>query len=647
MTSWKLKWASAFSALMLVGSYAMAQTVNVRVMETTDIHVHLMNYDYYQDKASDSYGLVKTATLIGQARSEVKNSLLFDNGDLLQGNPLGDYVAKGRGLKFGEIHPVYKAMNLLGYDAANIGNHEFNYGLGFLGKALHGANFPYVSSNVYVDDGDNNPDNDLNYFQPYVILDKKFTDEMGKSHMIRVGVIGFVPPQITVWDQRHLDGKVIAKDIVESAKKFIPQMRAEGADLVVAIPHSGLNSRPAKGMDENAAYYLSQVPGIDALLLGHSHSVFPGDRYKDLPGVDLEKGTINGVATVMPGFWGGHLGVVDLTVERQGGQWKVTDSKSEARSIFKREGRKTIPLVDSNPLIEAAVQQDHNETLDYMRQKLGESVASINSYFSLVQDDPSVQLVNIAQKWYLESIVQGTELDGYPILSAGAPFKAGGRGGPEYFTDIPPGTIALKNVADLYIYPNDFKVVMMNGAEIQEWLERSAGIFNQIDPKSKEEQSLFNQSFPSYNFDVIDGVTYEIDVTEPSKFDPKGVLINADANRIKNLMYDGKPIDKKQQFLIATNNYRAGGGGHFPGLDGSKTVIDAPDKNRDIIANYFLSQPKIDPAADGNWSFSSVGDWANVVFETSPNARALVEAHEKMDFVRVAENGFVIAKIKL
>jgi len=148
--------------------------------------MHISDYDYYGDKQSDSVGLAKVATLIKQARSEVDNSVLVDNGDLLQGNPLGDYVAKGKVLRFGETHPAYKAMNLLNYDVSNIGNHEFNYGLDILNKSLTSANFLYVVAKVYFDDGDNNPDNDQNYFMPYIIKDKKVLDEQGNTQTVKI-----------------------------------------------------------------------------------------------------------------------------------------------------------------------------------------------------------------------------------------------------------------------------------------------------------------------------------------------------------------------------------------------------------------------------------------------------------------------------
>lgn len=637
------------SSLGAAGAAFAADAANpmmkLRIMETTDIHVNIVNYDYYKDAPTDEFGLAKTATLIKNARDEVVNSLLFDNGDLIQGNPLGDYVAKVDPLQDGETHPVYKAMNLLQYDAGNIGNHEFNYGLEFLNTSLKGAKFPYVNANVFIDDKDSNPDNDKNYFTPYLILDKTFKDDKGADQKLKVGVIGFVPPQITTWDKSNLDGKVVTKDIAATAEKFIPQMKAEGADLIVAIPHTGFGETEHKDMEENAAYSLSLVKGIDAILFGHAHVIFPSDSFKDKHGVDVAKGTINGVPAVEPGFWGNNLGIIDLVLEKKDGKWAVSDSRAETRQIYKTENKAIVPTVDADPDVLNAVKEDHEHTLAYVRGPVGTTTAPINSYFALVQDDPSIQLVTNAQKWYVEKNIQGTELDGLPVLSAGAPFKAGGRSGASYYTDIPAGTIAVKNLSDLYIYPNTLNVVLLTGAEVKEWLERAAGQFNQIDPAKTDEQPLVNNSFPTYNYDVIDGVTYQIDVTEPSKYDLKGALANPDANRIKNLQYNGQPIDPEQKFLVATNNYRASGGGSFPGLTGKNIVINSPDENRNVVLQYIVDQKTINPSADGNWSFAPIQGSPTVTFETSPNAQKVAESIPGMKYVSTLDSGF--AKFQL
>src|SRR4029453_11058874 len=245
------------------------------------------DYDYYRDQRDVSLGLSRTAALIHQARVEARNSLLFDSGDAIQGNPLGDYVAVEQRLQPGQVHPLYRVMNQLGYAAASLGNHEFNYGLEFLRTALAGAGFPYVTSNVFVAGPDRAAAPPL--IRPFGVLERDLVDEGGAIRRLRVGVIGFVPPQIMQWDRANLDGRVFAIDIVEAARRYVPQMRAAGADLVVALVHSGLSAAPARGMDENAAAYLAQVPGIDAILAGHSHLTFPDPSFASLPGVDIPR----------------------------------------------------------------------------------------------------------------------------------------------------------------------------------------------------------------------------------------------------------------------------------------------------------------------------------------------------------------------
>ncbi len=615
--------AGTFAAsLHPFSAFAATGQAHLRIMETTDLHVHVYPYDYYSDREIDTVGLARTAAHVAEIRSEASNSLLIDNGDFLQGNPMGDYIAYERGMKEGDMHPIITAMNTLGFDASTLGNHEFNYGLDFLMKSLVGAEFPVVSANVAKSLG-TSPTEDTTLVPPYVILDRMLVDGDGMSHPIRIGLIGFVPPQIMNWDRRHLEGNVSARDIVATAKAYVPQMREEGAEIIVALSHSGIGpAEYSEGM-ENASVPLAMVDGIDALLTGHHHRVFPSASYDGVAGVDTSVGTIHGKPAAMGGFWGSHLGVIDLMLERDGNSWRIVGQSVEARPISKRnEDRSITALVESDQAILEAVATDHEETLAYVRRAVGKTAAPLHSYFALVADDPSVQIVSIAQKWYVEQMLAGTEHEGLPILSAAAPFKAGGRGGPEYYTDVPSGDVAIKNVADLYLYPNTVRAVRISGVELRDWLERSVGIFNQVEP-GKADQVLLNPEFPSYNFDVIDGVTYEVDLSQPSKFSPKGELENAEAQRIVNLMFDGAPVDDDMEFVIATNNYRASGGGSFPGAQGDTIILEAPDTNRDVIVRYIVEQGTIDPKADANWKFAPLPG-TSVLFDTGPAAEKYI-----------------------
>ncbi len=608
-------------------------TVNLRILETSDIHVNLMNYDYYQTKTDNKVGLVQTATLVNEAREEAKNSVLFDDGDALQGTSLGDYVANKindpkNPVDPNYVHPLYRLMNLMKYDVISLGNHEFNYGLDYLNKVISKTEFPVINSNVYKDDHDGIEENDKHYFKPYHIFEKEVEDEAGQKQKVKIGVMGFVPPQVMNWDKANLEGNVIAKDIVDTAEKLVPEMKAQGADVIVALAHSGVDKSGRTPKMENASFYLTEVPGVDAVLMGHSHTVVTD--------------TFNGVPVVMPGVFGSNLGIIDMQLKKVDGKWQVQkeQSKPQVRPIADSKGN---PLVESDQKLVNEIKDDHKATIDYVNTAVGKTTAPINSYFSLVQDDPSVQLVTNAQKWYVEEEFKKPEYEKYkdiPVLSAGAPFKAGGRNGATYYTDIPAGTLAIKNVADLYVYPNTLYAVKVNGAQVKEWLEMSAGQFNQIDAAKTQEQPLVNIGYPTYNFDILDGLKYEIDVTQPAKYDKDGKVVNANANRIVNMTYEGKPVDDKQDFIVATNNYR-GSSQTFPGVSKGEVVYQSQDETRQIIVKYMQETPVIDPAADQNWAFKPiVADKLNTTFDSSPNAQKYIKKDGKISYVGPSENEF-------
>lgn len=642
--------AAAGAAMIMLHPFAARAAANqahLRIMETTDIHVNIMPYDYYADKPNDTMGLTRTASIIDKIRAEAGNSMLIDNGDLLQGNPMGDYMAYKKGIKAGDMHPVMKAMNVLKYDVGTLGNHEFNYGLDFMFNVLNGANFPIVCANLTKGKLASDPKQDELFFKPYVILDKKIKDGAGNESTVKVGFIGFVPPQIMVWDAKNLEGKAMTRDIVSAAKAWVPAMKEAGADIVIALSHSGIDAgKQTEGM-ENASLYVAAVDGIDAVFTGHQHLVFPGPKTWDgMQNVDPVKGTLFGKPAVMGGFWGSHMGLIDLLIEKDGKGWKVVDFTTEARPIYHRDdAKKIVADVADKPEIVAAVKEEHEATLAYVRTPVGKTSAPLYSYFALVADDPSVQIVSNAQTWYIKDMLKETPYKDLPVLSAAAPFKAGGRGGAEYYTDVPAGDIAIKNVSDLYLFPNTVRAVVITGAQVKGWLEMSAGMFNQVKEGSKD-APLLNPDFPSFNFDVIDGVTYEIDLSQPAMYDKDGKKAGESAGRIVNLQFQGKPIDLAQKFVVATNNYRAGGGGNFPEIAGDKVVFVAPDTNRDVIVRYIVQQGTINPSADGNWRFKAMPG-TTAVFETGPKGKQFAGDVKgaKIEDAGAGENGF--AKYRL
>ena len=393
------------------------------------------------------------------------------------------------------------------------------------------------------------------------------------------------------------------------------------------------------------------------MIFGHSHRLFPNKEFAKSPNADIAKGTVKGVPESMAGYWANNISVVDLVLSEHNGKWIVTDGKAVLRPIYDAENKKA--LAENDPEMTALLKETHEATRKFVSQPIGKATDNMYSYLALVQDDPTIQIVNQAQKAYVEKVAPSVPaMAGLPILSAGAPFKAGGRkNDPTGYTEVNKGELTFRNAADLYLYPNTLVVVRVSGEQLKEWLECSAGMFKQIDPASDKPQSLLDwEGFRTYNFDVIDGVNYEYDLTQPPRYDGECKLINPNAHRVVNLTYQGKPVDPKAEFLIATNNYRAYGN-KFPGTGDKHIVYAAPDENRQVLADYIKATSEkdgaVNPRADKNWRFVPIkgNDKLDVRFETSPSEQTAQFIKENAQYpmkqVGTDEVGFAVYQIDL
>jgi len=629
--------ASAAGAAPVPRAHLPAGThATLAILETTDLHANVVGYDYFKLAADPSLGLDRTATLIAQARRDFPNTVLLDNGDTIQGSALGDYQAVVAPVKCGELLGIHKVMKRLGYDGGGVGNHDFNYGLGFLGqvtgnrfdvpgvararKPCAGPGFPIVLANV-VSVRTHQP-----LFAPYRIIEKRVHAEDAAGEpveaTVKIGIIGFTTPTILSWDKRWLEGRVTTEGVVETARRYIPEMRRKGADLIVAISHGGLDASPYSPTMENGNYYLAQVPGIDALLLGHAHQQFPNPTSTvaqfNLPNVDKARGTVFGVPTVMASLWGKNLGVIRFDLRHDGKGWTIARDNTVVETRATQRADKS--YVAADPAVLDLVRAEHEATIRYVKTPVGSTDFRMSTYFADVGDPSAIQPVNAAQADYVRAYVKANlpQYANLPVLSVSAAFKAGAAG-PGDYTDVAPGSLALNNAADLYLYPNSLYAVKVDGAALTAWLEKAAHRFNTIDPARAEPQELVNGGFPSYNFDTVTDpdLHYEIDVTRPP------------GQRIRNLTWQGKPVASGQAFLVATNNYRAGGGGNVPGLDGSKTVIASPDANRDVLIAWIRAHKRLTRAADGaarSWRFTPVTTAGPVVFHAPPGKLDLARA---------------------
>ena len=639
-------------------------SVTFALLETTDLHANVLSYNYYSLTADTTLGLERTATLISAARAENPNNVLLDDGDHIQGTLLGDLQAVAAPVPCSATLAIHKAMNALKFDGGGMGNHEFNYGLPFLSQVTNtefgipgvskpagncGAPaYPLVLTNVTA------VATQKPILPPYALLARDFAatapDGSKLTVKLNIGILSFVPPQIMDWDQKNLAGKVAVGGAQEAARQYVPELRSKGADLVVALSHGGLDTSAYSPKMENQSYHLAGT-GIDALLIGHAHLIFPKAKETGGPAldpslaafpaaanVDAINGFVNGVPTVMAQSWGRRLGIIKMTMLYQGGKWVTQPAKTsvEARGFKYTDGSTS---VGADPAIAATVATEHAAALAYARQPLGVSTEfQMSAYFALVGDVSAIELVNQAQLDYVKNLI-ATSTDpllasykSIPVISCSAPFKAG-RNGPTDFTDVAPGASAgapfglqVRNPGDLYLYSNNnLQAVKIKGADLKAWLETAAQQFAQINPALAGEQDLVPSYGTIYNYDVFYGennaLKYQIDVTKPAR------------SRIVNLSYLGKAVLDTDDFIVATNDYRAGGGGNVPGIDGSKTIIKSPDANQAIVSSYLQqigkASGKLTLAANGSarsWSFVKVATAGPVILRSAPGHLALAQA---------------------
>lgn len=619
-------------------------TLRLRLLGTTDLHAHVLPYDYFADEGGRPYGLSRTATLIRAAREEAVNTMLFDNGDALQGTPVGDVTCQS-GKGWLGPNPVIAAMNRLRYDAASLGNHEFNFGLDWLARTLSDARFPFCCANVAVS-ADAAPLPDV---APYLLLRRMFRDDTGALQDLKLGVIGLVPPQINTWDAGHLSGRLTAQDMVRTARRMVPLVRAAGADLVLLLAHTGIDPAPPYPMMENAALPLAAIEGVDAIMAGHSHGLFPQPAHSDVArlaerGIDHANGTLNGTPAIMAGALGAHLGVMDLTLTRRDGRWRITAHRSELRAVAPRSQPPALP----DAALSRGAQAAHAMTLLHMRKPIGHSAQRLHSYLALVRPAASVAAVNRLQARILARALSGTAHADLPVLAATPAFKTGGRGGPRNFCDVRPGPISLRHAADLYPFPNRLCGLLVTGAELRDWLERAAICFATQRP-DRPEAMLRNPDVPGHDFDVISGLTYRIDLSAPPRFDRHGALLDPRARRIRDLCHRGRKVSAEDRFVLATSTYRAQGGGAFVRARPGAVVHVAEKLLRDQMADEIGRAPlSVPDDHGGTWCFAPMPGNA-VLLDTGPALRGDAEALGALDAddLGLTPEGFLRLRVRL
>nr|WP_234433236.1 5'-nucleotidase C-terminal domain-containing protein [Streptomyces sp. NRRL WC-3549] len=550
-----------------------AQRYSFTVMGTTDLHGNVFNWDYFTDREFDDaehndVGLAKVSTLVERVRGERgrRNTLLIDAGDTIQGTQLSYYYAKIDPItaRRGPVHPMARAMNRIGYDAAALGNHEFNYGIPVLRKFEEQCDFPLLGANA-LDAKTLRP-----AFAPYVI--KRLRTPHGRD--VRVAVLGLTNPGIAIWDKANVGGKMVFPGLEEQAAKWVPKLRSMGADVVVVSAHSGSSGTSSYGDQlpyvENAAGLVAErVPGIDAILVGHAHEEIPEHFV-------VNKETGKRVVLSEPLKWGQRLTLFDFDLVWEKGRWVVEKAGAEVLNSN---------TVEEDRRITSLLSQEHAKVVAYVNQVIGTSVAAMSTAEAPWKDEPVIDLINLVQAETVGRALAGGEYAGLPVLSQAACFSR--------TASIPAGEVTIKDAAGLYPFENTLEARLLTGAQLKDYLEYSARYYVQTAAGAPVDTSKLTnaEGVPDYNYDVVSGVTYDIDIAKPV------------GSRIVGLSFEGAPVDPAARFVFAVNNYRASGGGDFPHVPGAEQVWADSDEIRNTIIGWVRAKGSVDPA-----EFASV-DW--------------------------------------
>jgi 2',3'-cyclic-nucleotide 2'-phosphodiesterase/3'-nucleotidase len=565
--------APAAQAVEAAGSGKSPKRYSLTVLGTTDLHGHVFNWDYfkdaeYTDKAGNAQGLARISTLVNEIREEKGrcNTLLLDAGDTIQGTPLTYYYAKVDPItaKGGPVHPMAQAMNAIGFDAAALGNHEFNYGIETLRKFESQCHFPLLGANA-LDAKTLKP-----AFPPYFI--KKF--HVAGAPPVKVAVLGLTNPGIAIWDKAYVQGRLTFPGLEEQAAKWVPKLRSLGADVVVVSAHSGSSGTSSYGdqlpyVENSAALVAQQVPGIDAILVGHAHVEIP-----ELKVTNAATGKT--VVLSEPLAYAERLSVFDFELVFEKGRWQV---ESVAASV-----RNSNSVAD-DPKITRLLKDEHDVVVAYVNQVVGRATETLTTVEARYKDAPIIDLITKVQEDVVKAALVGTEYASLPVIAQASPFSR--------TSEIPAGEVTIRDLSSLYVYDNTLVAKVLTGAQVRAYLEYSAEYFVRTAADAAVDvEALTNAGGrPDYNYDYVSGFQYEIDIAQ------------AAGSRIKNLTYGGAALDDAQRFVLAVNNYRANGGGAFPHVASATEVWSESTEIRTRIAEWVTAKGTLDPK-----EFASV-DW--------------------------------------
>ncbi|MEH6645143.1 5'-nucleotidase C-terminal domain-containing protein [Sulfitobacter sp.] len=590
-------------------------------MATTDLHGHILPYDYIKDRPTQGGGLAGLATLMAEARAQAEAEgvpvVLLDNGDTFQGTPLASYLAEET---VQPDHPIVSALNYLNYDAVGLGNHDLDHGLPYLKAVARALKMPMLNSNLR--------GNDIHPMQQSLLLPVDIGPNAPAP--LTIGVLSVLPEQSVAWHSHHLSPQTTLNPPCATIRTAANDLRQAGADLIVVLAHLGVGQLDSPHPAVRAAHAIVPEGQIDAMILGHTHRRFPSLDYDGREGVDLRRSTVGDVPTVMPGHAGSDLGMIDLDLGYDAVQgWHVVGY----RSVLVSNSGTDSPT--HSAAIETLAATKHIEVRAALGAPVGSTNKNLHSYFSLVAPASTQLLLARAQLGLVSGALAGTLYEGVPVLSAVAAHSAGGRDGPDNFMFIPKGTVLKRHIAGMNLFANQTVAIRITGAELKDWLEHSALLFNALQA-NQPGQTLVNPDIPAFQFDTIFGLHVQIDPTAPHYA------------RITEMNFENAPVHPEQEFILATNQFRVAGGGGYPLRDPERIVARSEASLQDAIINILRNSGPLPYAGPPPWRFEPLGG-IEAVFHTHPDALNSLEeiAHLIPRFIEQTPQGFVALSVTL
>ncbi len=534
--------------------------IALRLLATSDLHGWVRDFDYTHGRATGGRGLEAALPVVASLRQENPNTMLFDAGDFLTGSTLGDAAMQGG---MAGPNPVIAAMNVMGYDAVGLGNHEFDYGRAALDRALDQADFPVLSTNVVCAAAED-PTGDAPFRNTALLLRRRMRDGAGRMHDVRIGVVSFLPgAMLRPAGANHADVEALhVRDVAAAAAAWIADLRARGADVVVAICHDG----PDEGRQDHPGSppNLAAAGGVDAIVMGHFHDVFPpAARNVAAPvGAEARRGLLNGVPAVMPGCWGRHVGIIDLALDRGAdGRWQVSSEGGRTMEVSAPVRRVRAAVLQAEKLREVT-SLAHEVCVNRGSRHVATLPADMTSYFARLGRCPVTMLVGrVMARTVLAHMPDRPDL---PVIGMAAPSRAGGAGGAEHYAALRAGPLRLSHLDLLAPFPDRICAIEVTGAQLIDWFERTAAGFRQLSAGSGD-ASLVETRLPGLAFHLSADVHAVIDLGRAAKFDPYGEPMHGGAGRVRSITVQGRPVGSRDRFLLALNDFRAKGGGDFPG----------------------------------------------------------------------------------